>query len=96
MTDLFGYTFPDNLACAVCEHVFAGDRISVVCHDQDGGLQFLCGASGHQPENAKIVGLGQLAEWHDLKVLPALLHPGFTAELSDAGEWEILDTREES
>lgn len=58
----YHFTDPENTACMVCSHVLHQKLpILYVAHDQDDGMwQFLCGAEDHQPEQAKIIGLGQV------------------------------------
>ncbi len=59
----YRFSDPENTSCIVCEHVLAKERpILHVTHDDDGMWQFLCGAEGHSPENAKVIGLGQAVE----------------------------------
>lgn len=96
MISLFGYSFQDNKACLICEHVFAGDQVRIAVHDEDGWLQFLCGADDHAPQKGKVVGLSEFAKRHDLSGLPAKLTPGSAAELQQGGRWQVFDIQEES
>lgn len=91
MIALFGYTFEDNKACLICEHVFAGEQIKVAVHDSDGWLQFLCGSENHKPDDAKTAALVELGKRHDLGALPAELPMGSAAEMDASGVWCIFD-----
>lgn len=58
----YNFSDPENTACMVCSHVLNQKLpILYVTHDKDDGMwQFLCGAEEHKPENANIIGLGEI------------------------------------
>lgn len=62
-----------NLSVIVCNHVLSGTPVRLVELENDGWTldwQFLCGAGGHQSEDAAIAGLGDV-----LKRDPSLEEP---------------------
>lgn len=82
---------PENTACFTCRHVTEEKKpILYVGHDEDDGAwQFLCGAEGHEENDAKIISLLEIT-----KIDPSVnaLHEmptGVCAERSTAtGEWK--------
>ena len=79
---LAGYTYKHNKACLVCEHIFDGtEPIKIIVHDEDGLLQFLCGAHDHDHSKAKVVAISSQAKKLPGELELPLLKPGFFAEL---------------
>jgi hypothetical protein len=69
--DVAGYRFVTNTACFVCVHVMDGKPVLMFTHDSDGDLQFLCGASSHQTEDARIECLHCVVQAHpEVSTLP--------------------------
>ena len=83
------YKFPRDKACLVCEHVFAGETVTILVHDFDGWLQFLCGRASHDPGRSRTVALSEMIERLPTRACLPELKPGHFAEKSRSGAWVI-------
>ena len=90
-----GYDVLPHCAAIVCKHVMEKSDVLLFSHDDDGTMQFLCGCEP-KVENARVVGVGHVLEWHpDLNNLPTI-HPGFEAERASVKmPWIISKTAED-
>ncbi|MBU4433367.1 MAG: hypothetical protein KKC14_03015 [Alphaproteobacteria bacterium] len=91
-----GYTFADTKGCRACNHVLDGAPVLMFVHENDGSLQFLCGANGHTEADASWVHASHvLATNPDLTDLPTVDF-GFEAEREGMGkEWLVRASPEE-
>jgi hypothetical protein len=85
-----GYIFDDHKASLVCNHVTDGHPVLLFVHDSDGDIQFMCGAGGHEADDAKVVGISHLLEHiRSISDMPTV-DPGFLAERTAPGEdWDV-------
>ena len=83
------------MAAIVCKHIVEKGEVLLFSHNDDGAMQFLCGRCEPVAENAMVVGVGHVLDWHpDLAALP-VVHPGFEAERASArSPWIISKTAE--
>ena len=72
--NIAGYSFFGENAAVICCHVEDGKNpVLLFSYDEDGDLQFLCGAENHTAADGLIVHLSHVIEWHpDLIGLPAV------------------------
>ena len=86
-----GYTFASDKGCFTCSHVMEGTPVLFFAHEEDGDLQFLCGASGHDSEKeCRWLHTAHVLEWYpDLLTLP-IVEMGFEAERTAVGApWTV-------
>src|SRR4051794_3066519 len=57
-----GYTFEEQNASIVCQHVLDGHPVLLFVHEADGDVQFMCGAAAHETDDARLVGIVELLE----------------------------------
>ena len=91
MIDLAGYSFDPNKACIVCGHVISGMPVFAVAHDDDGDLQFACGAEAHTAADWHLLGLEHL-DLNELALtgMPTV-DPGFAALRAKIDTaWEVV------
>lgn len=81
-----GYTFDSDKGCFTCSHVMEGAPVLLFAHEEDGDLQFLCGASGHDfGTECRYLHATHVLEWQpDLLSLP-IVEMGFEAERTAVG-----------
>lgn len=87
-----GYTFDRDKGCLACDHVLNGAPVLYFVHEEDGDLQFLCGALGHEWKDRRSLHASHLLEWHpDLLTLPRVDF-GFEAERTDVNSpWVVSE-----
>lgn len=85
-----GYTFHDDKGCFACQHVMDGAPVLLFVHEADGDLQFMCGASGHEYSQCRLLhALHVLEQQPDLLKLPTVDF-GFQAERADVNSpWVV-------
>ena len=88
--DFAGYTFDRDKGCIACNHVIRGHPVLLFCHEEDGGLQFMCGAPGHESGDYTWVHTTHVLSKHpDLYALPTV-NFGFLAERRDVDDgWKV-------
>jgi hypothetical protein len=81
-----GYIFASDKGCFACSHVMEGAPVLLFAHEDDGDLQFLCGASGHdfEKECRWLHTRHVLDQQPDLLDLPTV-EMGFEAERTSVG-----------
>ncbi|MDQ3077887.1 MAG: hypothetical protein M3Q83_03485 [Pseudomonadota bacterium] len=90
MMDLAGYTFPENRAAIVCNHVWEGHPVLLFAHDSDGDIQFYWGDDSHSISDALVLGLGEIKEHVQSMQDAPTVRPGFCAErLELGGRWMV-------
>lgn len=85
------FSQPKNQAAITTVHVLDGTHpVALVCHDEDGGWQFLCGTT-NETSDGRVVCLKTIVELHpsmrDLADLPV----GWEAVLQPDGSWCRID-----
>ena len=90
-----GHDVAAHIASIVCRHVVEAGEVRIFAHDDDGTMQFLCGCE-LDVNQAMVVGVSHVLEWHpDLAKLPTV-SPGFWAERSERGApWVVKSQIEE-
>jgi len=75
-----GYSFAANKGAIVCKHVAEGQTpVLGYAHEQDGDIQFVCGAENHPENDWVLVCLSHIVTTHpDLSSLPRV-KPGMEA-----------------
>ena len=74
-----GYRWQPHFGAIICDHVFEGAEVLLVCHELNGDLQFLCGRSeGH--DSCKLAGLIHVMDHHpEISSIPTV-EPGQWAQ----------------
>lgn len=88
--DFAGYNFDGDKGCIVCSHVMNGHPVLLVCHEDDGDLQFVCGAPAHEGDDYAWVHASHVLSQHsDLYDLPTVRF-GFLAERDSVNDdWKV-------
>ena len=90
MIDFAGYSFDENKASFVCQHVLDGHPVLLFLHESEGDLQFMCGGGGHSVDNLHVVCLSHLLEQIRSMADVPVIQPGFMAERSEPGSmWKV-------
>lgn len=89
-TSFAGYTFDADKGGFTCQHVMDGAPVLLFVHETDGDLQFMCGASGHDYNECRLLHATHVLEWQpDLLNLPTVDF-GFQAERADVNSpWVV-------
>jgi hypothetical protein len=88
--DFAGYNFDGDKGCIVCSHVMNGHPVLLVCHEDDGDLQFVCGAPAHEGDDYAWVHASHVLSQHsDSYDLPTVRF-GFLAERDSVNDdWKV-------
>ncbi len=92
MIELAGYTYSDNRAAIVCNHVWDGHPVLLFAHDIDGDIQFYCGEASHTMSEALVLGLAEIRHHVELMQDIPTVGPGFVAERPElGGAWTVRE-----
>lgn len=88
-----GFTWSSSKGCRACKHVMQGEAVLLFVHEEDGSLQFLCGAEGHAQDDAIWVHAAHVLDLNaDLRHLPTVSF-GEEAERTAVGaNWKVTQT----
>ncbi|NBC37895.1 hypothetical protein GTZ99_15170 [Novosphingobium sp. FSY-8] len=92
MITIAGHEFADTKLCIVCHHVLDGEPVLTFAHDDDGDLQFACGAEDHAMGDWSLVELADLdKEEFDLEGLPRVEKGHVVIRESEDEDWELVE-----
>lgn len=91
--DLAGYDLAHHKAASVCRHVMDGYPVLAFLHEDDGDIQFSCGASEHSLDDWLVMGVEHVVDRHpDLRSLPTVRMGEIAERDAAASPWVVVPT----